>query len=1447
MSNAPDGVELTDSSSGQVQKFDANTATATLTPQADAEDYSLVAVSGDDRSAPKTVHVSTHEQGHVYSPHFVLMHNGDPAKIDSFTAGADRASAQPSFAAQPGDTVTLFWEVAGDIASISIDGDVGDVTAKTDANSDDASGQGQADVEFQPDGTGATTFTLTVQPTGGGDAATQTLKITRAGSGLVATLVFGDRVKADLDATWPLYQRFTDLDAAAQLSAQNAGTTVDGSDDDEIKKKVQAYRETLAKNLAKAHQQHPAEVTADLEARRAQRALQSAIDVFRQKSDVLGKKANAFLTAKADYAAQAAKVQYDKGDIQAREQEQDQPSLGLKFSFWDVVKGLAEAAGMAALAAFTGGGSIVAAAGAAVVSGVVDQAKGLAMGAGKQALGMAKDDILGAQSQSDAAAKNLGDLQNKLAQDQGVLQDKGEALAHATDELADATDQFKDALADVDPKRQAYDDALQKLAAAGGADSSLDDVFSMFAALEEREAVGDALLAAMDARVATASANIDALIHTFGDAQPDATAPKAKGFAGGVVDGDRKVFSGCDSLDDVNKLGEELGKLKAFRDARDDQRAQLKAWQALLDQEPQPVSTTTLPGAPDTPPTPKKGHSDSLIATPVFADRLRPDLDATWPLLRKWRGLDKAAQSSADSAGTTLDGASDGAIVAAVNDFKAHLQANIAKAQKDDPGALTIDNEVRRARIEFKAATEVVSQRYADFNAKANAFLNAKSAYLEAAGAVRLDQGTIDAQKQGKDLDALGIHIDLWGAVKSVGENVGKALFGIITSGGNVVSALTQTAINSVVDQAKAIGDQVKGKVLDAAKAQITGDQQAAQGAVDASQELKDKLAQDQGKLAQQGQALSDATSAMTSALTAYKDALAQLEPKRADYADALAQLAKAGGQGENDVKIGGLLAMYAQLQQREGTGDQLESAMNGRVGTAAKNIDFLIHRFLDVESDDTAPTGKGFVGGIVDDDRFIYQGCDSLQEVQLFGEEMKEMKEWRAARADQKAQLAAWKPLLDDLAGERPDDPPKPVPNAPTTTTTIRKGHSDDMVRTPINVSLVRADLDATWPLLQQWKGFDKAAQGSAQAAGVSLDGANDGAVTKAIAAFKKGAPKKPDNPAVVTVADRAKEAASDYKAVAKKAQAKLDDLNKKSQAFFKAQSGYNAAAAAVAQDQGAIDAQNQKKDLPSLGLKFDLWQTVKSLGEAAGNAALGALTSGGDALSAAVNTAEQGAIDTAKNLGTTAGTSILDIAKNDIFGAQSQSQGAADQLASLQQKLGEDQGKLKAEAAALKKAAAAMAKAAAAFKDAAAAMEPKRAIYRDALAQLAKAGGKTAGKVQVDGVLAMFAALQSREEIADELASAIDSHTATQAANVDGLVHKFADVESDDEAPRLRGLACGIVDDQDRYVYQGADALQEVAAIGAKLKALRDWRASRDDQKAQLDAWQQALDGVV
>jgi hypothetical protein len=163
VSNAPDGVELTDPAQSDPVKFDAGTSSTEVTPASDTQDYSLVAVSGDQRSEAKTVHVSTHTGGHVYSPHSQVLPPSQPPQINYFrivAQGGDVGSGSDSLTAAAGASVTLAWEVEGGVAKLEIDNDVGDVTGKTAADGD-TSGEGSTDVTLPTD---SVTYTLTITP-----------------------------------------------------------------------------------------------------------------------------------------------------------------------------------------------------------------------------------------------------------------------------------------------------------------------------------------------------------------------------------------------------------------------------------------------------------------------------------------------------------------------------------------------------------------------------------------------------------------------------------------------------------------------------------------------------------------------------------------------------------------------------------------------------------------------------------------------------------------------------------------------------------------------------------------------------------------------------------------------------------------------------------------------------------------------------------------------------------------------------------------------------------------------------------------------------------------------------------------------------------------------------------------------------------------------------------
>jgi len=71
-----DSVELTDPAKGAPQSLDGTDAT--VTPGQDTQVYSLVAISGDVRSATATVTVATHAAGAVVSPHAIVSSDGPP-------------------------------------------------------------------------------------------------------------------------------------------------------------------------------------------------------------------------------------------------------------------------------------------------------------------------------------------------------------------------------------------------------------------------------------------------------------------------------------------------------------------------------------------------------------------------------------------------------------------------------------------------------------------------------------------------------------------------------------------------------------------------------------------------------------------------------------------------------------------------------------------------------------------------------------------------------------------------------------------------------------------------------------------------------------------------------------------------------------------------------------------------------------------------------------------------------------------------------------------------------------------------------------------------------------------------------------------------------------------------------------------------------------------------
>ncbi|HUJ26200.1 MAG TPA: hypothetical protein VLW85_09290 [Myxococcales bacterium] len=122
-----DSVELTDPATNAPQTFDAKTSSFEVTPGSDTQTYSLVAISGSQRSDPKAVQVSTHPAGHSYSPHAQVLPPSQPPQIHFFNVGkkGSTTAATTTLDASPGDMLVFSWEVEGDVDTLAVaDGDL---------------------------------------------------------------------------------------------------------------------------------------------------------------------------------------------------------------------------------------------------------------------------------------------------------------------------------------------------------------------------------------------------------------------------------------------------------------------------------------------------------------------------------------------------------------------------------------------------------------------------------------------------------------------------------------------------------------------------------------------------------------------------------------------------------------------------------------------------------------------------------------------------------------------------------------------------------------------------------------------------------------------------------------------------------------------------------------------------------------------------------------------------------------------------------------------------------------------------------------------------------------------------------------------------------------------------------------------------------------------------
>ncbi len=196
-----DGLELTGPDS--TQAITDGSTSLDVTPTAETNDYALVAIAGGLRSAPATVHISTHQEHECVSGHAQV--DGAPA-ITLFQAapldGSQPAAGALSIAS--GASITLTWTWSGD-GTLSLDDGQGPLAIPDGAEQQNEDGTTSSSFTTTFGGAGApVTYTLTLTASAGAWApVTAQVTVTAAAPAAAATANAASTVPADLAAGGP--------------------------------------------------------------------------------------------------------------------------------------------------------------------------------------------------------------------------------------------------------------------------------------------------------------------------------------------------------------------------------------------------------------------------------------------------------------------------------------------------------------------------------------------------------------------------------------------------------------------------------------------------------------------------------------------------------------------------------------------------------------------------------------------------------------------------------------------------------------------------------------------------------------------------------------------------------------------------------------------------------------------------------------------------------------------------------------------------------------------------------------------------------------------------------------------------------------------------------------------------------------------------------------------
>lgn len=432
--------------------------------------------------------------------------------------------------------------------------------------------------------------------------------------------------------------------------------------------------------------------------------------------------------------------------------------------------------------------------------------------------------------------------------------------------------------------------------------------------------------------------------------------------------------------------------------------------------------------------------SSALVSVPgagAIIERLRPDTDATLPLLRQWRTLDEQVAALAQAAGIDPTNASNPQLRQGVQAWRDQLAHNIAALP---PAAANVQTQAQSAQVQYQAKFTIGQTRLQNLQRNRIALEDAHDAMLRATFQAHDAQGQVDAQQQSEEPRPHTVNLtgdDLLSLVKTLAKTLLQAFGGVAAVGGDLLTAIgQQTGQNA----GEGVNDSLWTAALGNADAQANTYSQAVQRLMAARADAQAALA---GKIV----TFCDRALACQNEWTSYRTACIDLHAARQELNIQTAALGAAGNQPGGatrtpaSLNMTAALNMYNKMQDREQLAVTLEHSMADHAWTHPPNLGALLgtlNQMVRYDVPDGTAWGRFQHAGHDVLVKFIeYSSWDEL--MPSVRDQLQQLQAWGQQRPAQQAQFAQWQALLGPITAApagTADQPLNNTANPPPTPT---------------------------------------------------------------------------------------------------------------------------------------------------------------------------------------------------------------------------------------------------------------------------------------------------------------------------------------------------------------------------------------------------------------------------